>query len=75
MMTGPHITPEDGLVLLAVAYIASDAATHLLARMPDQDLAVTLAAFLWPMLALAEPFGPLYAKAWNRLAADPVLGS
>lgn len=73
-MSQQQITPADGLTLLAVAYLAADAATAVLARMPDQDLAITLAAFLWPMLALAEPFGPLYARAWNRLAADPVLG-
>jgi hypothetical protein len=74
LMTHDRVTiPADGLVLLAAAYLGSVAATAVLDRMPDRDAAISVAAVIWPMLALAEPYARVYAMAWNRLAATGML--
>ena len=72
-MTERVTTPADGLVLLAGAYLGSVAATRILDRMPGRDAAIAIAAVIWPMLALAEPYARVYALAWNRLAATGIL--
>jgi hypothetical protein len=72
-VTERQVTPADGLVLLAGAYVASVAATRFLDRMPDRDAAISVAAVIWPVLALAEPYARVYALAWNRLAATRIL--
>jgi len=72
-MTDLQFTPADGLVLLAGAYLGSVAATAILDRMTDRDAAIFIAAVIWPMLALAEPYARVYALAWNRLAATKIL--
>jgi hypothetical protein len=68
-----QMTPADGLVLLAGAYLGSVAVTAVLDRMTDRDAAISIAAVIWPMLALAEPYARVYAMAWNRLAATRIL--
>lgn len=73
MTENPQITPADGLVLLAGAYLASVAAAAILDRMKDRDGALAIAAVIWPMLALAEPYTRVYVQAWNRLAAMRIL--